>query len=97
MLADNLDDLKDELNDLKADVDKKSKQNRMMQMVMLQNLDQKSQAGSSAAMEQRLQQVEAINEALVKTTERRLLDVIGAIGEQVMSLKTELFAAVGIY
>lgn len=97
MLADNLDDLKDELNDLEADVDKKSKQNRMMQMVMLQNLDQKSQAGSSAAMEQRLQQVEASNEALVKTTERRLLDVIGAIGEQVMSLKTELFAAVGIY
>jgi len=48
-------------------------------------------------MEQRLQQVEASNEALVKTTERRLLDVIGAIGEQVMSLKTELFAAVGIY
>ena len=30
----------------------------MMQMVMLQNLDQNPQAGSSAAMEQRLQQVE---------------------------------------
>jgi len=69
----------------------------MMQMVMLQNLDQNPQAGSSAAMEQRLQQVEARNEAMVRSTERQLLDVIGAIGEQVMSLKSELFAAVGIY
>ena len=66
-------------------------------MVMLQDMDRKSEAGSSAQMEQRLQQVQARNEAQLKSTESRLLDVIGAIGEQVMNLKSELFAAVGIY
>ena len=69
----------------------------MMQMLMLQNLDQNPQAGSSAAMEQRLQQVEENGQKMVRSTERKLLAVIGAIGEQVMSLKSELFAAVGIY
>ena len=69
----------------------------MMQLVMLQGLSQKIEPGSSAAIEQRLREIEAKNEAENKALESSLLDLIGAVGEQVMNLKNELFAAVGIY
>ena len=73
----------------------KSKQDRFMEMMMIQSLFKK-EPSASHEIDRRLRKMEADNKSSENQLEDRLLDMINALTIEMKNMKSQIFSAFGI-
>ena len=74
---------------------KKSKEDRFMEMMILQSLFKKTPS-NSADIDNRLQKMEADSKSSQDQLESRLLDIINGLAIEIRDMKSDIFSAFGI-